>query len=85
MRRHGENKPDPFRDLTEREVDVLRLLAEGKSNAEIAEVLVLSDKTVPNHISVILDKLHVNNRVEAATYAARNEIFDYRLNKGEQG
>lgn len=82
MRQHGENKPDPFKDLTEREVDILRLLAEGKSNAEIAEVLVLSDKTVRNNISVILDKLHMNNRVEAATYATRNDIFSYQLNKG---
>jgi len=81
MRQQGENKPDPFRDLTEREIDVLCLLAEGKSNAEIAEVLVLSDKTVRNHISVILDKLRVSNRVEAATYAVEHDIHNYRLNK----
>jgi len=78
MRQQGENKPDPFKDLTERELDVLRLLAEGKSNAEIAEGLVLSDKTVRNHISVILDKLHVSNRVEAATYAVGHDIRNYR-------
>ena len=78
MRQHGENQPDPFKDLTEREVDVLRLLAEGKSNVEIAAALVLSDKTVRNHISVILDKLHVNNRVEAATYAVEHDIRSYR-------
>jgi DNA-binding NarL/FixJ family response regulator len=81
MRQQGENKPDPFRDLTEREIDVLCLLTEGKSNAEIAEVLVLSDKTVRNHISVILDKLRVSNRVEAATYAVEHDIHNYRLNK----
>lgn len=78
MRQQGENKPDPFKELTERELDVLRHLAEGRSNAEIAEVLVLSDKTVRNHISVILDKLHVNNRVEAATYAVGHDIRNYR-------
>lgn len=78
MRRQGENKPDPFKDLTERELDVLRLLAEGKSNAEIAEGLVLSDKTVRNHISIILDKLHVSNRVEAATYAVGHDIRNCR-------
>lgn len=78
MRRHGESKPSPFQDLTEREVDVLRLLAEGKSNAEIAASLVLSDKTVRNHISVILDKLHASNRVEAATYAVAHDIRNYR-------
>ncbi|MBZ0276667.1 MAG: response regulator transcription factor, partial [Anaerolineae bacterium] len=78
MRQHGEQKADPFKDLTERELDVLRLLAEGKSNAEIAEALVLSDKTVRNHVSIILDKLQVSNRVEAATYATRHNILNYR-------
>jgi len=78
MRNHGESKPDAFKDFTERELDVLKLLAEGKSNAEIAQVLVLSDKTVRNHISVILDKLHVNNRVEAAAYAIKHNIATYR-------
>ncbi|MCB9451124.1 MAG: response regulator transcription factor [Anaerolineaceae bacterium] len=80
MRQHSEQKSNPFRDLTERELDVLRLLAEGKSNAEIAEALVLSDKTVRNHVSIILDKLQVNNRVEAATYATRHNILNYNLN-----
>ncbi len=62
MRQQEENKPDPFKELTEREMDVLRLLTEGRVNAEIAASLVLSDKTVRNHISVILDKLHVITR-----------------------
>jgi len=78
MRHHGENKPDPFRMLTAREVDVLRLLAAGKSNADIAQALFLSDKTVRNHISLILDKLTVTNRVEAATYASENDIHHYQ-------
>lgn len=78
MRQRGEQKLDPFRELTERELDVLRLLAEGKSNAEIAEALVLSDKTVRNHVSIILDKLQVSNRVEAATYAVQHDIQNYR-------
>ncbi|MEZ4669020.1 MAG: response regulator transcription factor [Anaerolineae bacterium] len=79
MRHQEENKPDPFKELTDREVDILRLLSQGKSNAEIAASLVLSDKTVRNHISVILAKLHVHNRVEAATYASSNDIFNYRI------
>jgi two-component system, NarL family, response regulator DevR len=78
MRQQGENKPDPFQDLTERELDVLRFLAEGKTNAEIAEALVLSDKTVRNHISIILDKLQVSNRVEAATFAVQHDIRSRR-------
>jgi two-component system, NarL family, response regulator DevR len=82
MRQQGENKPDPFKELTERELDVLRLLAEGKSNAEIANALVLSDKTVRNHVSIILDKLNVTNRVEAATYAVEHDIRSHKPRHG---
>lgn len=78
MRQQAENQPDPFKDLTERELDVLRLLAEGKGNVDIAEALVLSDKTVRNHVSIILDKLNVHNRVEAATYAIEHDIRNYQ-------
>jgi two-component system response regulator DevR len=78
MRQQGGQAPDPFGELTEREVVVLRLLAEGKSNAQIAEALVLSDKTVRNHISTILSKLHAANRVEAATFAVQHDIHNYR-------
>jgi two-component system, NarL family, response regulator DevR len=81
MRQQGETKPDPFKGLTEREIEVLRLLAEGKSNLDIAQLLVLSDKTVRNHISIILDKLQVNNRVEAATYAVEHNIRAYQLGR----
>jgi two-component system response regulator DevR len=77
LRQRGENKPNPFKGLTERELDVLRLLAEGKTNADIAQILFLSDKTVRNHVSIILDKLQVSNRVEAATYAVAHDIRSY--------
>jgi two-component system, NarL family, response regulator DevR len=77
MRQKGEQVADPFAALTEREVDVLRLLSEGKNNAQIAEHLVLSDKTVRNHISSILSKLHLDNRVEAATFAVQRGIHNY--------
>jgi two-component system, NarL family, response regulator DevR len=63
-----------FRDLSERELDVLVLVATGKTNAEIASVLILSEKTVRNHVSTILEKLAVTNRIEAATYAVRHHI-----------
>lgn len=63
-----------FRDLTPREMEVLAEVATGKTNPEIAEVLGVSEKTVRNHVSAILAKLEMNNRIEAATYAVRNDI-----------
>jgi len=72
--REREADTAAFRDLTERELEVLALIAEGKTNAEIAEALTLSERTVRNHVSVILEKLGVSNRIEAATYAVRHDI-----------
>jgi len=63
-----------FHDLSEREMEVLALVAEGKSNAEIARELHLSPTTVRNHVSTILGKLGLSNRIEAAIYAVRNHI-----------
>ncbi len=57
--------------LTEREVDVLRLIAQGLSNQEIAEKLVIGEGTVRTHVSNILSKLHLANRTQAALYALR--------------
>ncbi len=61
-------------ELSEREIEVLKLIASGKDNAEIARELVISPKTVKNHISNILMKLQISNRVQAAVYAARSGI-----------
>jgi len=55
--------------LTEREVEVLTHLAQGKTNREIARELVLSERTVQRHISNIYTKIHVRNRAEATTFA----------------
>jgi NarL family two-component system response regulator LiaR len=60
--------------LTEREMDVLRLVAEGRSNAEIAEGLVIGVGTVRTHVSSILGKLHLANRTQAALYALREGL-----------
>jgi DNA-binding NarL/FixJ family response regulator len=60
--------------LTARELEVLGLMAKGKSNHEIAEVLVISLSTVRNHISSILMKLQVENRVQAAVRAVRDHL-----------
>ncbi len=63
--------PDSPEALTERETDVLRLLAEGKANKEIAHALGIGEKTVKTHVSNILAKLSVQSRTQAALYAAR--------------
>jgi NarL family two-component system response regulator LiaR len=65
---------NPFTELSEREFEVLRLVADGKKNAEIAQILVISEKTVKNHVSNILSKLHLVDRTQAAVYAWREGI-----------
>ena len=63
-----------FDDLTPREVEVLKLIAEGMSNKEIAEELVISEKTVKNHINNIFSKLHIYDRSQAMLYAIRKGL-----------
>jgi NarL family two-component system response regulator LiaR len=63
-------------DLSEREIEVLRLIAEGCSNTEIAERLVISEHTVKRHVSNILSKLHLADRTQAAVYAWREGVVD---------
>jgi len=65
-----------FADLTDREREVLKLVALAKSNREIAEALFISEKTVKNHISNILFKLQANDRTEAALYAAKHGLVE---------
>jgi two-component system, NarL family, nitrate/nitrite response regulator NarL len=65
-------QPDgPLSELTPREREVLKLVAVGASNRDIASALTLTENTVKNHLRNILDKLHLENRVQAATYALR--------------
>jgi len=70
----GQEAPNPFVELTDREMEVLRLIAEGQRNADIAHELVISEKTVKNHVSNILSKLHLADRTQAAVYAWREGI-----------
>ena len=63
-----------FKDLSERELEILKLLASGKRNAEIAKELFISPHTVRNHVSNLLAKLHISNRFEATAYAIRNRM-----------
>ena len=70
----GTRVPASLGELTERELEVLRLIAEGLNNREIADKLVISDKTVKTHVSSILSKLHLGDRTQAAIYALRHGL-----------
>lgn len=62
--------------LTKREIEVLKLLAEGLFNKEIAYMLAISEKTVKNHVSNIFKKINVSDRTQAAVYAIKNSYVD---------
>lgn len=73
---HGakDHLSNPYTELTEREMEVLKCIANGLSNDEIAEALVISIKTVKRHVSNILSKLHLTDRTQAAVYAWREGV-----------
>jgi DNA-binding NarL/FixJ family response regulator len=77
LRATGTNEADAAlirAELSDREMEVLKLIANGKDNAQIAADLHISPKTVKNHISNILMKLQIDNRIQAAVYAVRSGI-----------
>ncbi len=73
---HGARRDavNPFTELSERELEVLKLIAGGASNEDIAATLVISEKTVKSHVSNVLAKLHVADRTQAAVYAWREGV-----------
>jgi NarL family two-component system response regulator LiaR len=66
---------DPASELTAREMEVLKLIAQGMSNAEIADKLVITERTVKAHVSNLLGKLHLSDRTQAAVYAWREGLM----------
>lgn len=68
-----------FRKLNEQELKILALVAEGKTNREIAAQVFLSEKTVRNYVSSILDKLSLSSRAQAAAFAVTHHLRDYLL------
>jgi NarL family two-component system response regulator LiaR len=70
--------PNLFTELSDRELEVLRLIADGLSNAEIARKLVISEKTVKGHVSNILGKLHMLDRTQAAVFAWQQGLVTRR-------
>ncbi len=73
---HPPPRESSLDELTERERDVLRLIAQGRTNSEIAQQLVISDKTVKTHVSNVLSKLHLDDRTQLAIYAIKHRLVD---------
>ncbi|MBS4537207.1 response regulator transcription factor [Clostridium sp. D2Q-11] len=77
VKEYGNNVPEEKSkkdSLTRREYEVITLIAEGLNNREIAEKLFISEKTVKNHVSNIFKKIEVNDRIQAAIFAYKNNI-----------
>lgn len=77
-KRADERQSVPTPRLTDRELEVLKLVAQGMSNREIAGDLYISENTVKNHVRNILEKLHLHSRMEAVVYAVREKLLDIR-------
>jgi two-component system NarL family response regulator len=75
-KRAEERQSVPTPRLTDRELEVLKLVAQGMSNREIAGELYISENTVKNHVRNILEKLHLHSRMEAVVYAVREKLLD---------
>ena len=75
-RRVNEKQQLPSPTLTARELEVLKLVAKGMSNREIADELYISENTVKNHVRNILEKLHLHSRMEAVIYAVKERLLD---------
>ena len=75
-RRVNEKQQLPSPTLTSRELEVLKLVAKGMSNREIADDLYISENTVKNHVRNILEKLHLHSRMEAVIYAVKERLLD---------
>ena len=77
MAKKGDEKPVAAQPrLTDREMEVLRLVAKGRNNRDIAKELFISENTVKNHIRNILEKLHLHSRMQAVVYAVREKLLE---------
>jgi len=77
MSKQTSDRPQmPAPRLTEREMEVLKLVAQGMNNRDIAKELFISENTVKNHIRNILEKLHLHSRMEAVVYAVREKLLE---------
>jgi DNA-binding NarL/FixJ family response regulator len=76
VKKDDERSQVPMPKLTERELDVLRLVSRGMNNRDIGQQLFISENTVKNHVRNILDKLQLHSRMEAVVYAVREKLFE---------
>ena len=77
MSKASDERPQvPGPRLTDRELEVLKLVAQGLNNRDIAKELFISENTVKNHIRNILEKLHLHSRMEAVVYAVREKMIE---------
>jgi two-component system NarL family response regulator len=81
-RQAAEKEELPAPVLTARELEVLKLVARGMSNKDVADELFISENTVKNHVRNILEKLHLHSRMEAVMYAVRKRLVDPHHNDG---
>jgi len=84
-KRADEKQQVPAPKLTDRELEVLKLVAQGLTNREIADQLYISENTVKNHVRNILEKLHLHSRMEAVVYAVREKLLDLEETVGGEG
>ncbi|MCA1832835.1 MAG: response regulator transcription factor [Actinobacteria bacterium] len=78
VKRADEKQSVPQPRLTDREMEVLKLVAKGRNNRDIAKELFISENTVKNHIRNILEKLHLHSRMEAVVYAVREKLLEIK-------
>lgn len=78
VKRQDERSHVPLPRLTERELEVLKLLAKGLNNRDIGAQLFISENTVKNHVRNLLEKLHLHSRMEAVVYAVREKLLDIK-------
>ena len=78
VKRRDERNQVPGPRLTERELEVLKLVAKGMNNRDIGSELFISENTVKNHVRNILEKLHLHSRMEAVVYAVREKLLDIK-------
>ena len=76
IKRDNDPKHAPVPRLTDRELEVLRLVARGLNNKDVAKQLYISENTVKNHIRNILEKLQLHSRMEAVVYAVREKLLE---------